>query len=74
VGDERDAFARGEAVSQFEDLAGTNLCARYHPAGYVAERMLPGFELVDARRADANSDVADAVQLWQDAYLARRVG
>jgi SAM-dependent methyltransferase len=71
VGAERDAFRRGEGVSQFADVAGTNLMARYHPPSYVRNRMLPGFEVVDGFEAHMAPDTADAVRLWQDAYLAR---
>jgi SAM-dependent methyltransferase len=61
---ERRAFARGEPVIQFEEMAGTNVCAAFHPRTYVEETLLGGLELVAEEPGSAPGA--------QDAYLARR--
>jgi len=40
---ERAAFARGELVVRWGDLAGTNLCSAYHPERYLRETFADGF-------------------------------
>ena len=45
--DERAAFARGEVVVRFEQVAGTNLCTAFHPPAYVRETLAHGLEVVD---------------------------
>jgi SAM-dependent methyltransferase len=59
-------FDRGELVTHFDETAGTNLCAAWHPPAYVEEQMLRGFELLEAVRAETPAF------LGQDVYLARR--
>jgi 2-polyprenyl-3-methyl-5-hydroxy-6-metoxy-1,4-benzoquinol methylase len=44
---ERDAFARGEVVVRFEQVAGTNLCTAFHPPAYVQETLARGLEVLD---------------------------
>jgi SAM-dependent methyltransferase len=68
--DERAAFARGEPVTHFRELPGTNLCATYHPHDYVARQMLAGtgLELVDSVLGTENP----AAELSQDSYVLRR--
>jgi hypothetical protein len=45
---ERAAYERGEAVVQFADALGTNMCVSYHPRAYI-EAIAPGFELLGTR-------------------------
>jgi SAM-dependent methyltransferase len=59
-------FDRGEPVVHFDEVAGTNLCAAYHPPAYVRERMLDGFELLAAVYEGTPQS------LGQDVYVARR--
>jgi SAM-dependent methyltransferase len=44
---ERDAFARGEVVVRFEQVAGTNLCTTFHPPAYVQETLARGLDAVE---------------------------
>ena len=44
--EERERFDRGELVVRWQQVAGSNLCAAYHPPSYV-ERLADGFEVVD---------------------------
>jgi SAM-dependent methyltransferase len=70
--EERRAFSAGRPVMHFEELAGTNLCAAYHPRSYVERELLDGFELVDA--VEPGRDCSRSItSLPQDAYLARRL-
>jgi SAM-dependent methyltransferase len=68
--DEVRRYDRGEEVTQFDSASGTNLCIVYHPPSYVRERMLAGFELVEALSARDHPELA-AAQLVQDCYLVR---
>jgi SAM-dependent methyltransferase len=68
---DRAAFARRERVTQFADVPGTNLCAAFHPAGYVTGAMLAGFELLGTVPGSADGA---APTYSQDAYLARAPG
>lgn len=69
---ERRAFSAGRLVTHFGELAGTNLCAAYHPRSYVERELLRGFELVDA--IEPGRDPSRSISsLAHDAYLARRV-
>jgi SAM-dependent methyltransferase len=45
--EERERFDTGELVVRWESAAGTNLCAAYHPHGYVRDRLADGFEVVE---------------------------
>jgi SAM-dependent methyltransferase len=65
---ERAAFARGEPVTQFGEVPGSNLCAAFHPPGYVNGTLLSGLEIV-AHVPGARDGAG--VTLSQDAYLAR---
>ncbi len=69
---ERAAFERGEQVTQFEDVAGTNLCGAYHPPRYVERHMLGGLELLEA--VHPGDGDASAPGLAQDSYLVRKPG
>lgn len=72
-GADREAFARGEMVTVFEDFSGTNLCGAYHPPGYVKDRMLNGFELVDSLHEDISGTGISSPLPLQDSYLVRRI-
>ena len=65
---ERAAFARGEPVTQFADVPGSNLCAAFHPPPYVRGTLLAGLEVV-AEAPGARDGSGPG--LFQDAYLAR---
>jgi SAM-dependent methyltransferase len=66
AGEDLERFDRGEPVVHFDEVAGTNMCAAYHPPAYVESSMLEGFELLAAVRE------ATPEHLGQDVYLARR--
>jgi SAM-dependent methyltransferase len=69
--EEAKALSRGESVVQFSGIAGTNLCAAYHPRAFVESRLADGFEVVDA--VEAHLGGADAeTGMVQDRYLLRR--
>jgi SAM-dependent methyltransferase len=63
---ERERFGAGEVVVRWEDVAGTNLCATYHPPGYVRERLAPTLEPLEfvAQGAKGNP--------FQDLFLFRK--
>jgi SAM-dependent methyltransferase len=63
--EERERFDRGELVVRWQQVAGTNLCAAYHPPSYV-ERLADGFEVVDFAPEGAKGNPQ------QDQYLLRR--
>lgn len=63
--DERERFEQGELVVRWRQLAGTNLCAAYHPPSYV-HRLADGFEVVDFAPEGAKGNPQ------QDQYLLRR--
>jgi SAM-dependent methyltransferase len=69
---ERARFDRGEPVTQFEDVAGTNLCSVYHPPRYVESSMLDGLQLLESVHP-GRGDVS-APGLSQDSYLVRIPG
>jgi SAM-dependent methyltransferase len=45
--EERRRYRAGELVVRRRTVAGTNLCAAYHPRAYVRERLARGFELLE---------------------------
>jgi 2-polyprenyl-3-methyl-5-hydroxy-6-metoxy-1,4-benzoquinol methylase len=63
---EQAAFARGEVVVRFEQVAGTNLCTTFHPAAYVVDTLGRGLELVDAVPEGAHGNP------HQDLFLLRK--
>jgi SAM-dependent methyltransferase len=70
--DEAAALDRGESVVQFSGIAGTNLCAAYHPRAFVESRLAEGFEVLEAIEAHrGGADVETG--MVQDRYLLRRV-
>jgi SAM-dependent methyltransferase len=64
--DERSVFESGDIVVREASLAGTNLCAVYHPEQYLRGNPWPGFEVVDFHPNVAPPYVV------QDQYLLRR--
>jgi SAM-dependent methyltransferase len=70
--EEAAALDRGESVVQFSGIAGTNLCAAYHPRAFVESRLAEGFEVVETIEAHlGGADVQTG--MVQDRYLLRRV-
>jgi SAM-dependent methyltransferase len=64
---ERARFAAGELVVRWEDAAGSNLCAAYHPRPYVERELLaPGFELAEFVEEGAKGNP------FQDLYVLRK--
>lgn len=63
--DERERFSEGELVVRWQQVAGTNLCAAYHPEAYVRERLADRFEVVDFAPEGAKGNPQ------QDQYLLR---
>lgn len=68
---ERERFDSGRIVTRFEDVAGTNMCATYHPPQAVGAGMLDGFRLLDAVRPTEQPERTPEF-LAQDTYLVRR--
>jgi SAM-dependent methyltransferase len=64
--EERGAFTAGRLVVRYEDAAGTNLCAAFHPRAYVERELLAGVTLVDLVPEGAKGNPR------QDLYLVRR--
>jgi SAM-dependent methyltransferase len=64
-GDERARYDRHELIVRYGDVTGTNLCAAFHPFGYVRTRLLEGFTLQESLPA-ALQDGA------QDVHVAER--
>jgi hypothetical protein len=62
---ERQRFGEGRAVLRWEEAAGTNLCAAFHPPAYVATRLAPPFEVLELVREGARG------MPTQDLYLLR---
>ena len=62
---ERERFAAGEPVVRWQTVAGTNLCATYHPPAYVERVLAGGLELLEhvAEGAAAGSPHQDLVVL-----------
>jgi SAM-dependent methyltransferase len=44
---ERAVYLRGELVVRFGSVAGTNLCAAFHPPEYIARVLASGWQLVE---------------------------
>jgi SAM-dependent methyltransferase len=63
---ERDSFARGEVVVRFDQVAGTNLCAAFHPRTYVEEGLADGLEVIQWEPEGANGNP------HQDLFLFRK--
>jgi SAM-dependent methyltransferase len=46
-GEERRAYADGECVVRWGQVAGSNLCATFHPPAFVRNRLADGWDLVE---------------------------
>jgi SAM-dependent methyltransferase len=66
--EERSRFERGELVTRHGDVAGTNLCASFHPRSWLEGRLLAGFDIVEF--APVKAGTTDGV--LQDMTLARK--
>lgn len=64
---EREHFERGEPVIRNAELAGSNLCAAYHPRQDVVGRLARGFRQVEFVAEGALGNV------YQDLYLFERL-
>jgi SAM-dependent methyltransferase len=65
---ERESFLAGRLVVKDAGLAGSNICAAYHPEAYVRGEMTRGFEVVDFVPEGARGDS------YHDVYLLRKLG
>jgi SAM-dependent methyltransferase len=63
--DELERFDRGELIVRWETVAGTNLCAAFHPDSYVRERLANGFDVLHFEPEGARGNPR------QDLYLLR---
>ena len=63
---EREQFLAGELVVRWEHVAGTNLCAAYHPQEWVQRELARDLELVEFVAEGARGNP------HQDLYLLRR--
>jgi SAM-dependent methyltransferase len=50
--DEHDTYARGELVVRFSSMAGTNICAVFHPPAYIANVLAADWRLVETTPTD----------------------
>ena len=64
--EEQQRFTAGELVVRWDRVAGTNLCAAYHPQSWVVERLAADFELVEFVPEGARGNP------HQDLYLLRK--
>jgi SAM-dependent methyltransferase len=64
--EERERFLAGELVVRWDRVAGTNLCAAYHPESWVQEQLARDLELVELVPEGARGNP------HQDLYLLRR--
>ncbi len=69
--DEAARYDRGEEVVQFDTARGTNLCIAYHSPSFVRERMLAGYEEVEAFLTPEHPEESAAARMPQDCYLVR---
>jgi SAM-dependent methyltransferase len=65
---ERSRYERGEPVVQFGDVPGSNLCAAYHPPGWIEHELCQGLEPHDFE------GVGGELDFMQDVYLLRKPG
>jgi glycosyltransferase involved in cell wall biosynthesis/SAM-dependent methyltransferase len=69
---EKARYLGGDVVTQFGELAGTNLCITYHPPAYVHEEMVADRgELVEEWIPERDTDDVENPLLPQDVYLIR---
>jgi SAM-dependent methyltransferase len=67
--EDRAGYDSATLITHFTDVEGSNVCAAYHPPGYVRTHMMSGLELVD--EVPGGSRAAGGV-LGQDSYLAKK--
>jgi len=67
---EREQFRSGQLVVLNEDSSGKNVCSAFHPATYVQQSLVKGFELLEF----VPGEVVDAGQriIAQDVYLLKK--
>lgn len=63
--DERARFERGELVTRWEEVAGTNLCAAFHPPAWVRERLTGQLAHVDFVAEGAKGNPHQDVHLFR---------
>ena len=63
---ERSRYERGEPIVQFGDAQGSNLCAAYHPPGWIERELCQGLEPLDFEGAGGE------LHFMQDVYLLRK--
>lgn len=66
--DERVRFNAGGLIVRHDNVAGTNLCAAFHPRSYLEERLFDGFEVIEF--ASVSRGETDGV--LQDMTLVRK--
>ena len=71
-GEDRARYDSAELVTHFTEVEGSNLCAAYHPPGYVKAHMLSGLELLEM--VPGAPFPAPTTAISQDGYLARKPG
>ena len=64
--EEKEKFLSGQVVVRGAEESGSNLCAAYHPAVYVREKMAREFSLIDFIPGAADGD------LLHDIYLLKK--
>lgn len=69
--EERRRFGAGQEVTRDEALAGTNLCAAYHPEPYVRAKLSTGFSVIDFEAAGSSESTGG--KMSQDLYLLERL-
>jgi SAM-dependent methyltransferase len=69
---ERERFASGELVTQFDEVEGLNLCGAWHPEPFL-DRMLKGFERIESIDRALDGVATDSPLRRQDVQLARRL-
>lgn len=65
---EREQFERGELIVRHDSVAGTNLCAVFHPLAYVQHRLFNELEIIDI----ASSARGETHGVLQDVTLVRK--
>ncbi len=68
---ERERFDRGELVVRFDESAGRNLCAVFHPAPFV-RRMVEGLEVLETIDTGVSRVPTSSPLRGQDVHLVRR--
>ena len=64
--EEKEDFQAGRLVVRYEKVAGTNMCAAFHPIEYVRDQLARGFEVIDTIPEGAKGNP------FQDIYLLKK--